>query len=74
MSETTPGQRFRDAQPTLFGQAPPDWIVDTVFIGTDGKEYAQIHSSLDPHDRKTLSTAILGDKRRFTQIRLRPVA
>jgi hypothetical protein len=74
MSEITPGQRFRDVQPTLFGQASPDWIVNNVFTGTDGKEYARIHSASNPHDRKTLSTAILRDKRRFTQIQVRPVA
>lgn len=74
MHEITPGQHFHDAQPTLFGHAPPDWIVDYVFTGTDGKEYALIYSASNRHDRKTLSTAILGDKRRFTKIKGRPVA
>jgi hypothetical protein len=51
----------------LFGHPPPDWVVDEVFIGTDRKEYAQVHSASNPHDRKTLATAILRDKRRFVQ-------
>jgi hypothetical protein len=74
MSDITEGQRFRDATPTLFGQSPPEWIVGQVFVGTDGKQYAQVYSASNPRDRKTLSTATLRDKRRFTQVQARPVA
>lgn len=68
MYEVIAGQRFRDAQPTVFGHPPPDWIVTDVFVGTDGKEYAHVYSARNTHDRKTLSTAILRDKRRFVQL------
>jgi hypothetical protein len=51
----------------LFGH-PPDWVGDEIFIGTDGKEYAHVHSASVPHERKTLSTAILRNKRRFTAV------
>lgn len=73
MSDIAAGQRFREAQDTLFGHPPPDWVVDDVFIGTDGKQYAHVHADSNPHERKTLSTAILRDKRRFIQIQVRPV-
>jgi hypothetical protein len=73
MSEVTAGQRFRDAKSNLFGHPPPYWVVDEVFIGTDRKEYAQVHSDSNPYDRKTLATAILRDKRRFVQGQLKPV-
>ena len=72
MDEVIAGQRFRDAAPTVFGHPPPDWVVDQVFIGTDGKQYAHVHADSKPHERKTLSTAILRDKRRFIQVPVRP--
>jgi hypothetical protein len=68
MSDVTAGQRFRDPSPTAFGKAQPDWVVDEVFVGTDGKQYAQVHSASKPHERKTLSTAVLRDKRRFRPV------
>lgn len=62
------GQHFRDAQPTAFGGAAPDWVVGYVFVGTDGKEYAGIYSAINPNDKKTLVTAILLDRSRFTEV------
>ena len=73
MSEVKVGERFRDANPTIFGHAPPDWIVGAISIGTDGMEYAHVYSASNPHERKTLSTAILRDKRRFHQVHVKPV-
>ncbi len=73
MSEIKEGQRFRDANPTMFGHPPPDWVIGGLFVGTDGMQYAQVYSAANPHDRKTLSTAILLDKRRFIQVLVRPV-
>jgi len=67
MSDVTVGQRFRDTAPTLFGHLPLYWVIDEVFMGTDGKQYAFIHADSKPHERKTLSTAVLRDKRRFIQ-------
>jgi hypothetical protein len=64
-----PGQRFRDTQRTAFGGAAPDWVVDQVFVGTDGKRYAQVCLANDPKERKTLSTAVLLDRRRFVEVR-----
>ena len=60
MTDITAGQHFRDATPTAFGHPAGAWIVtDQVFIGTDGKKYAHVHAESKPHERKTLSTAIL---------------
>jgi hypothetical protein len=72
MPEITPGQHFRDAQPTLFGRSLPDWVVSNVFVGTDGVQYAYMNSASNPYDRKTLSTEILRDKRRFAHIQVSP--
>ena len=68
MSDVTAGQRFRDPNPTVFGRPQSNWVVDEVFVGTDGKQYARVHAEAKPHERKTLSTAVLRDRRRFTAI------
>ena len=52
----------------LFGQLSPDWVVDRVFVGTDGKEYAEVYLATNTKEKKTLSTAILLDKRRFIEV------
>ena len=69
MPDIRSGQRFRDTQRTAFGGAAPDWVVDQVFAGTDGKQYAQVYLASDHKERKTLSTAVLLDKRRFVEVR-----
>ncbi len=60
-----PGQRFRDAHPALFGRAGSEWIVQDIFVGTDGFRYARVVLASDPSRRKTLSTIVLSDLRRF---------
>ena len=69
MPDIQPGQRFRDTQRTAFGGPAPDWVVDQVLVGTDGKQYAQVYLATDPKERKTLSTAVLRDTRRFVEVR-----
>lgn len=71
MADVTLGQRFRDVQRTMFGHAPPDWVVERVFSGVDGNQYAQVYRAADPKERKTLSTAILLDKSRFIEVQQR---
>ena len=61
-SAVTAGQRFIDARSPTFSYS---WIVEKTFLGTDGNEYAQLVSSADPTRRKTLSTAVLGDRSWF---------
>jgi hypothetical protein len=68
MYEVLAGQHFRDTQPTVFGHPAPDWVVGEIFVGTDGVQYARVYCASSPRDRKTLSAAILRDKRRFVQL------
>lgn len=66
--EIKPGQHFRDSHPTAFGQLAHDLIVGRVFVGTDGKEYAQVRSASHLRDTRTLSVAVLQEKRRFVEV------
>ena len=68
MSEVKTGQRFRDRQRTLFGATVPDLTVHRVFVGTDGYEYAQLRSTTNPADLRTLSTKVLRDKSWFMEV------
>ena len=68
MSKTHPvaaGQRFRDVERNIFGGPGSVWIVEHLQTGIDGLAYAQVVSAADPSVRKTLSIAILTDRRRF---------
>ena len=62
------GQRFRDVDTRAFGQAADEWIVDDLRAGSDGVEYAHLVRAFDLTQRKTLSVAILGDRRRFRRV------
>jgi hypothetical protein len=64
----TIGQRYREAQPRAFGRAGQEWIVETLFTGTDGIAYAALVRASDPPERKTLSLTALVDRWRFTLI------
>lgn len=68
MTSVKPGQQFCDAHRTVFGRTAPGLVVLRVFIGTDGYEYAELSSGPNGKDRRTLSTAILRDKRRFLEV------
>jgi hypothetical protein len=68
MNQVKPDQHFRDTQLTHFGGAAPELVVRRVFVGTDGNQYAELCSATDSTDRRTLSTAILRDKRRFVEV------
>lgn len=63
-----PGQRFRDMQPGLFGHLGLEWVVQDVFVGTDDLWYARVGRASDLTERKTLSVAVLGDRRRFAPV------
>jgi hypothetical protein len=60
-----PGQRFRPTEPQMFGTRAPEWEVAEVFTGSDGMPYARIRRVGSTHDVKTVSQAILRDKRRY---------
>jgi hypothetical protein len=59
------GQRFRDLS-VSFPNA--DWIVDKIFKGTDGLEYAAIRSATDHTRRKTLAVSVITDASRFAPV------
>jgi hypothetical protein len=60
------GQRFRDTGAQLFGREGSEWIVQAVFTATDSLQYARVSLAADPTNIKTLSVAVLTDRRRFT--------
>ena len=62
------GQRYREVGLRAFGQAADEWIVDDLTTGSDGVEYAHLVCASDLTQRKTLSVAILGDRRRFHRV------
>jgi hypothetical protein len=68
MADIERGDLVRDAQPGFFGH-PFEWIVEDIFVGSDGNQYAHLCLPTNRNERKTLSVAILCDKRRFSRIR-----
>jgi hypothetical protein len=62
------GQRYRDIFPGVFGPSQTEWTVDDVFVATDGMEYARLSCANDPTQQKTLSLAVLADRRRFARV------
>lgn len=64
-SSVMKGQQFREPQARLWGNLAQVWIVEAVFAGADGVEYARLACAGEPSLRKTLSTAVLRDKLRF---------
>ena len=41
------GQRYRDLSAGRFGVLGTEWIVDAIFLGTDGIQYAQLVNAGD---------------------------
>jgi hypothetical protein len=62
-----PGMRYRNLQVTVFGKPQPEWIVEDVYMAA-GIEHARLVSAANPAERKTLSVAILRDRRRFDRV------
>jgi hypothetical protein len=61
------GQRYRDVHQGLFGITRTEWIVESLFRGTDGLTYARIVCASDHTQRKSLSVDVLTDRSRFEQ-------
>ena len=68
MIPVAPGQQFREPHLNRFGKRSLALVVRRVFVGTDGKDYAEVYSADTPSDRRTLSVAVLSDKRRFVDV------
>jgi len=62
------GQRFRDIRHGTFGASGLEWLINELFTGVDGIAYAHLTCTRDPTQRKTLSIAVLGDRRRFARV------
>ena len=62
------GQRYRETRPGFLGRTGPVWSVVNVFTGTDGLQYARLVSEADPSLEKSISAAVLADKRRFLYV------
>jgi hypothetical protein len=62
------GQRYRDVHPGAFGPLGTEWMVEAVFRGTDGVQYAQLVCGSDATQQKTLSVDVLSDRRRFQRM------
>ena len=62
------GQRYRDLSPGRFGALGTEWIVDAIFQGTDGIQYAQLVNAADLTQQKTLAVDVLGDRKRFERL------
>src|SRR5215469_545209 len=59
------GQRYRDLSSSRFGVLGTEWIVDAIFQGTDGIQYALLVNAGDSTQHKTLAVRVLGDRKRF---------
>jgi hypothetical protein len=62
------GQRYRDLSPGRFGALGTEWIVDAIFLGTDGIQYAQLVNASDLTQQKTLAVDVLNDRKRFERV------
>jgi hypothetical protein len=62
------GQRFRDLSFGRFGVLGTEWIVDAIFRGTDGVQYAQLANASDLTRQKTLAADVLADRKRFERL------
>jgi hypothetical protein len=62
------GQRYRDLSSSRFGVLGTEWIVDAIFRGTDGIQYAQLAHASDSTQQKTLAVDVLTDRKRFARV------
>ena len=62
------GHRYRDLSAGRFGVLGTEWIVDAIFLGTDGIQYAQLVNAADLTQQKTLAVGVLGDGKRFERV------
>ena len=62
------GQRYRDVHPGRFGALATEWIIEAIFIGSDGRQHAQLVCASDVTQQKTLSVEVLTDRSRFQRM------
>jgi hypothetical protein len=59
------GQGYREVGLRLWANLPPVWVVESVAMGADGIEYANLFCAGEVSLRKKLSTTVLKDKQRY---------
>jgi hypothetical protein len=59
------GQRYRNLHGTLWNA---EWVIDAIFKGTDGLQYADLRSVSDRTEHKTLSLSVFADAKRFVLV------
>ncbi len=59
------GQGYREVGLRLWANLPPIWVVESVGVGADGIEYANLFCATEVSLRKKLSTTVLKDKLRY---------
>jgi hypothetical protein len=62
-------QRYREVGSGYLGRTPRVWVIEETFTKeADGLGYALLACEHDPSMRKTLSIAVLADRRRFSRV------
>jgi len=61
------GQNYQEVGPPRVGSRRLVWLVEDVFIGTDGQQYARLVCHADPSLRKTLALVALADRKRYAR-------
>jgi hypothetical protein len=62
------GEQFQELGAGYLGKRSAVWVVEGMFTKSDELRYAKLICSSDASLRKTLSTAVLADRRRFTRV------
>ena len=63
------GQRYRNARSSAFGTPLQIiWVLEDVWNGADGITYARLMKHGDATEKKTVSTAVLQDRRQFVRL------
>jgi hypothetical protein len=62
------GQRYHDTHPGRPGASGTEWIIEALYRGTDGVQYAVLVCASNLTQRKTLSIDALSDGERFRRV------
>jgi hypothetical protein len=62
------GQRYRDIHLRLPNASETEWIVEALYRGPDGVQYAALVCASDLTRRKTLSIHVLSDGEAFLRV------
>jgi hypothetical protein len=63
------GEQFQELGTGYLGKPSAVWVVEGTFKNSDELQYAKLICSSDASLRKTLSIAVLADRRRFARLR-----